>query len=181
MTINSVTHPHAYAFLNRLCTNGENKAVPEEVLTMWRSKGPEKNKLLGLFVQRCYNRDEDSSANRGRLEALIRFRQCSREFKKSMQGFSWLTEAEMKERKWSDAKVEGAKQVCLKKKMTKECPYEKVKKYLVLVSDDVQKLCQTCGFLLCFVFCVGCVKLLARVHELNLCILSNKERRRKTA
>ena len=152
MTINSVTHPHAYAFLNRLCTNGENKAVPEEVLTMWRSKGPEKNKLLGLFVQRCYNRDEDSSANRGRLEALIRFRQCSREFKKSMQGFSWLTEAEMKERNWSDAKVEGAKQVCLKKKMTKECPYEKVKKALVLVSDDVQKLCQTCGFLLCFVF-----------------------------
>ena len=46
----------------------------------------------------------------------------------------------MKEKKWSDAKVEGAKQHCLKKKLTKECPYEKVKKYLVLVSDDVQKL-----------------------------------------
>ena len=110
---------------------------------MWRSKGPEKNKLLGLFVTRCYNRDDDGNANRGRLEALIRFRQCSKEFKKSMQGFSWLTEAEMKEKNWSDAKVEGAKQVCLKKKMTKECPYEKVKKYLVMVSDDVTKLYQT--------------------------------------
>eukprot|EP00435_Cladocopium_sp_Y103_P013754 s1834_g3.t1 len=64
MTINSVTHPHAYAFLNRLCANGESKGVPEDVLAMWRSKGPEKNKLLGLFVTRCYNRDEDSNANR---------------------------------------------------------------------------------------------------------------------
>ena len=68
-----------------------------------------------------------------------------------MQGFSWLTESEMKEKKWSDAKVEGAKQFCLKKKMTKECPYEKVKKYLVMVTDDVQKLCQTCFFCLVLV------------------------------
>ena len=140
MTINSVTHPHAYAFLNRLCSDGESKGVSEEVLAMWRSKGPNKNKLLEMFVTRCYDRDADNHSNRGRLEALIRFRQCSKEFKRSMQGFSWLTEAEMQEKKWSDAKIQGAKQLCLKMKMTKECPYEKTKKYLVLVSDDVQKL-----------------------------------------
>lgn len=106
---------------------------------MWKSKN-QKNKLLTLFVSRCYNRDQDQNTNRLKLEALVRFRQCSREWKRNMQGFSWLTESEMKEKKWSDAKVEGAKQHCLNKKFTKECPYEKVKKYLVLVSDDVQKL-----------------------------------------
>ena len=98
MTINSVTHPHAYAFLNRLCSDGESKGVSEEVLAMWRSKGPNKNKLLEMFVTRCYDRDADNHSNRGRLEALIRFRQCSKEFKRSMQGFSWLTEAEMQEK-----------------------------------------------------------------------------------
>ena len=106
---------------------------------MWTSKN-QKNKLLSLFVTRCYNRDDDQSTNRLKLEALVRFRQCSREWKRNMQGFSWLTESEMREKKWSDAKVEGAKQHCLKKKLTKECPYEKVTKFLVLVSDDVQKL-----------------------------------------
>lgn len=113
--------------------------VSQEVLDMWKSKN-QKNKLLTLFVSRCYNRDQDQNTNRLKLEALVRFRQCSREWKRNMQGFSWLTESEMKEKKWSDAKVEGAKQHCLKKKLTKECHYEKVKKYLVLVSDDVQKL-----------------------------------------
>ena len=116
MTINSVTHPHAYAFLNRLCSDGESKGVPDEVLAMWRAKGPSKNKLLEMFVSRCYDRDDDNHANRGRLEALIRFRQSSREFKKSMQGFSWLTETEMQKKEWSEAKIQGAKQLCLKKK-----------------------------------------------------------------
>ena len=138
--INSSTQPHAYAFLARLCANGESKGVSQEVLDMWRSKGPKRNRLLEVFVKRCYNRDQDQNQNQAKLEALIRFRQCSKEFKKSMQGFSWLTETEMKEKNWSDAKVQGAKQHCLRKKLTKECPYEKIKKYLVLVSDDVQKL-----------------------------------------
>ena len=138
--ISSSTQPHAYAFLARLCANGESKGVSQEVLDMWRSKGPKRNQLLEIFVKRCYNRDQDQNQNQAKLEALIRFRQCSKEFKKSMQGFSWLTETEMKEKNWSDAKVQGAKQHCLRKKLTKECPYEKIKKYLVLVSDDVQKL-----------------------------------------
>ncbi len=107
---------------------------------MWRSKGPDRSKLLELFVTKCYNREEDVNANRARLEALVRFRQLSKTFKRSMQGFSWLTEAEMKEKNWNDAKIQGAKQHCLKKRLTKSCPYEKVKKYLVLVSDDVEKL-----------------------------------------
>jgi len=108
---------------------------------MWRSKGPDRSRLLELFVTKCYNREEDLHANRAKLEALVRFRQLSKSFKKSMQGFRWLTEVEMKEKeKWSDAKIQGAKQHCLKKRLTKSCPYENVKKYLVLVSDDVEKL-----------------------------------------
>lgn len=97
--INSSTQPHAYAFLNRLCTGGEAKQVDKEILDMWRSKGPQRNRLLEMFVTRCYNREEDQSRNRAKLEALVRFKQCSKEFKKSMQGFSWLTESEMKEKK----------------------------------------------------------------------------------
>ena len=96
-------------------------------------------------MKRCYNRDHDQNQNQAKLEALIRFRQCSKEFKKSMQGFSWLTETEMKEETWIDAKVRGAKQHCLRKKLTKECPYEKVKKYLVLVFDDSHHLSRTMG------------------------------------
>ena len=96
--INSSTQPHAYAFLNRLCAGGEAKQVDKEILDMWRSKGPQRNRLLEMFVTRCYNREEDTSRNRAKLEALVRFKQCSKEFKKSMQGFSWLTESEMKEK-----------------------------------------------------------------------------------
>ena len=140
LVINSKTQPHAYAFLHRLCEAGEKKGVSEDVLRMWRSKGPDKNKLLELFVTRCYNREADAHSNRAKLEALIKFRQTSKEFKKTFQGYSWLTEKEMKEKNWNDAKIAGAKAFCEKKKLTKQCIYEKVTKYLVQVSDDVESL-----------------------------------------
>lgn len=108
---------------------------------MWREKGGSRNRLLELFVTKCYDRDESQATNKLKLEALVKFKQVSREFKKTMQGYSFLTETEMKEKNWNDAKIQGAKQYCLKKKLYKECPYEKVKKFLVLVNDDVQKLC----------------------------------------
>ena len=108
---------------------------------MWRSKGLEKNKLLGLFVSQCYKRSDDNQQNRCRLEALIKFRQVSKEFKEQMMGYEWLSPTEMKEKGWSDAKIEGAKQVCQQRKLTKKCLYEKgVLKYLVLTSDTVKKL-----------------------------------------
>lgn len=60
----------------------------------------------------------------------------------------------MKEKeKWSDAKIQGAKQHCLKKRLTKSCPYENVKKYLVLVSDDVEKL--ALEYSIFFLLCLG--------------------------
>lgn len=37
-------------------------------------------------------------------------------------------------------KIAGAIQHCNAKKLTKQCPYEKVKKYLVLTSDKVEQL-----------------------------------------
>lgn len=115
---------------------------------MWREKGGSRNRLLELFVTKCYDRDESQATNKLKLEALVKFKQVSREFKKTMQGYSFLTETEMKEKNWNDAKIQGAKQYCLKKKLYKECPYEKVKKFLVLVNDDVQKLCSASFFLM---------------------------------
>lgn len=37
-------------------------------------------------------------------------------------------------------KIAGAVQYCTAKKLTKQCPYEKVTKYLVLTSDKVEHL-----------------------------------------
>ena len=142
MVVNSASHPHAYAFLNRMCGPGaENRGVSQEVIDQWRTKGPGKNKLLHMFVTKCYIRDDDAHGNRARLEALVRFKQCSKEFRQTLQGFSWLTKSEMEKLGWDKEKVDGAIEYCTKKKLTKDALYEKnTKKYLVQVSDDVKKL-----------------------------------------
>lgn len=49
-------------------------------------------------------------------------------------------------------KIAGAKEYCLKKKLTKECLYEKVKKYLVLTSDKVEQQGQEGQFFCVFWF-----------------------------
>ena len=138
--MNSATHPQAYAFLNRMC-NGNN--VNQEVLKMWKEKGTAgKNKLLSLFVNRCYDRGADTHTNRSRLEALVTYRQKSSEWKKTLAGYSWLTEGDMKGKpyEWNDKKVAGAVQYCLKRKLWKTCVYEGCKKYLVQTKEDMEIL-----------------------------------------
>ena len=154
LVVNSASHPHAYAFLNRLCGKGaEEKGVPQEIIDQWRGKGPGKNQLLHMFVTKCYLRDDDSHGNRGRLEALVRFKQVSKEFRQSLQGFSWLTKSDMQKLGWNESKVDGAIEYCTSKKLTKDCLYEKnTKKYLVQVTDDVKKLWHIFGaHFFCFV------------------------------
>ncbi|CAJ1357204.1 unnamed protein product [Effrenium voratum] len=56
-----------------------------------------------------------------------------------MRGFEWLTEEEMTGKNWSQSKIKGAIQHCTRKKLLKDCTYENVKKYLVLVSDKVEQ------------------------------------------
>lgn len=106
MVVNSQTFPEAWSFLYRLCKNGEQKGVPEAILTSWRSPGPQRNKLLHDFVVRCYNKDSDYTTNRHALESFVRLRQASREWRKNLQGYEWLTEADMREKeKWSEILV----------------------------------------------------------------------------
>lgn len=97
-----MTCPQAWGFLYRMCRDGEKKKVPQEILDAWRSGGAARNKLLQTFVKRCFQPEEDYAANRTRLEAFIRLRQMSRDWSRSLQGFEWLTEAEMKEKNWSE-------------------------------------------------------------------------------
>ena len=100
--LNSQTCPEAWSFLYRLCKDGERKGVPDNILQSWRSAGPARNRLLHDFVSKCYRKDVDAATNRASLEAFVKLRQASREWKKNLVGFEWLTEAEMEERKWSE-------------------------------------------------------------------------------
>lgn len=100
--LNSSTCPEAWSFLYRLCRDGEKKGVPEDILQAWRSPGPARNKLLHDFVQKCFNKEVDASTNRARLEAFVKIRQASKDWKRDLKGYEWLTEEEMKEKGWSE-------------------------------------------------------------------------------
>ena len=99
--INSITCPEAWGFLYRMCKDGENKGVPDEILTSWRAGGYERNKLLHTFVSKCYVPDHDYGTNRARLECYTKLRQLTKDWKTTMKGYEWLTEVEMAELKWS--------------------------------------------------------------------------------
>ncbi len=51
--INSMTHPDAWAWLNRSCKPGKN-LVPDEVLSDWMAGGQKRNALLHSFVKKVY-------------------------------------------------------------------------------------------------------------------------------
>ena len=38
----------------------------------------------------------------GRLEAMVRLRQATKEWRRGVQGFQWQTRGEMEERKWTE-------------------------------------------------------------------------------
>lgn len=97
--INSITCPEAWGFLYRMCKDGENKGVPDDDL--FKAGKNERNKLLHTFVSKCYVPDHDYGTNRARLECYTKLRQLTKDWKTTMKGYEWLTEAEMAELKWS--------------------------------------------------------------------------------
>lgn len=92
-TINSVSHPAAYAWLARNCKEG--KGLPDDVLRDWDAGGAKRNKLLANFVRKVYVPGATNSTNCLRLEAFSKIRQATKDFSTALQGYEWKTEAEM--------------------------------------------------------------------------------------
>ena len=101
-TINSMTHPRAYAFLHRSCKEGKN-IVPQEIVDDWLAGGARKNKLLQTFVRKIYVDGGSQDVNCLRLDAYVKIKQATRDWSTSMKGFAWHTEEELGENglKWS--------------------------------------------------------------------------------
>ena len=100
--INSMSHPKAYAFLQRSCKDGK-ELVPKEIVDQWRAGGTHKSKLLQTFVRKIYVEGATQNTNCLRLEAYVKLRQATRDWATSMQGYEWRTEEELGENglKWS--------------------------------------------------------------------------------
>lgn len=100
--INSMSHPKAYAFLQRSCKDDKG-LVPKEIVDQWKAGGTEKNKLLQTFVRKIYIEGASQSTNCLRLECYVKLRQATRDWATSMQGYEWRTEEELGENglKWS--------------------------------------------------------------------------------
>ncbi len=75
-TINSMTHPRAYAFLHRSCKEGKN-IVPQEIVDDWLAGGARKNKLLQTFVRKIYVDGGSQDVNCLRLDAYVKIKQVS--------------------------------------------------------------------------------------------------------
>ena len=104
--LNSVNCREAWSFLYRMCKGGEAKGVSQDILEAWRAGGQARNSLLHSFVTKCYDKNADYSSNRLRLEAYVKLKQASKEWKKNMQGWEWLTEEEMASKHgWSEILV----------------------------------------------------------------------------
>ena len=64
--------------------------------------GIKRARLLRGFVVKVYSPADDHSVNKGRLKALIRLRQTTKEWKKNTQGFEWCTVTDMEAKGWSE-------------------------------------------------------------------------------
>ena len=103
LAVNSLTNPDAWQWLNRACKPGKN-LVPEEVYNDWVAGGARRQKLLYSFVTKVHQPGASQQTNALRLEAFVRIRQCSKDFSKSLAGYSWKTESEMKDDlHWSES------------------------------------------------------------------------------
>lgn len=101
--INSMTHPEAWAFLNRACGGEGRPGVPRECVEAWAAKGSQRNKLLREFVEKVYIPKGSQSQNILRLECYTKIKQATAEWRKSLVGFEWHTEQGMKDDlKWSE-------------------------------------------------------------------------------
>ncbi|CAE7750009.1 unnamed protein product, partial [Symbiodinium sp. CCMP2456] len=146
-TFNSTTCPDAWAFLYRICNAGASKTDPE-VVKRWKEGGLPRQKLIKEFVEKCYVKGESQASNKGRLEALYKLRQTTREWKKGVSGFEWLTEREMRdEKKWPESKVAGAIAFTEKKRLYKRCLYENVRKQGYEKLRELEELLESSGYL----------------------------------
>lgn len=103
LVVNSMSHPNAWQWLNRNC-KPDKGVVPKEVYEDWVAGGARRQKLLYNFVTKVHQPGASQQTNALRLEAFVRFRQCSKDFSKSLAGYSWKTESEMKDDlHWSES------------------------------------------------------------------------------
>ncbi len=101
-TINSTTHPDAWAWLNRSAKSGK-AILPAEVLEEWNAGGTRRSALLRSFVCKVYSPGSSQQTNMLRLEAWNRIRQATKDFTRTFKGYAWHTDEEMKEiLKWSE-------------------------------------------------------------------------------
>ena len=101
--VNSATHPAAWAFMDRAV---KRQILPEEALKEWQAGGTTRNKLFKSFVHKVYMPGADQNSNVLRLEAFIKIRQASRDWRTTLQGYEWLTESEMEDdKKWKETLV----------------------------------------------------------------------------
>ena len=100
-----MTHPDAWAFLNRLVKSAEagKASVSPEVIEEWRAGGAVRCKLLTAFVNKVYVPGGDYNTNTLRLDAFIKIRQASRDWRTSLRGYEWLTEDELaSDKRWNE-------------------------------------------------------------------------------
>ena len=100
--INSINNPEAWSFLYRLQRDGESKGVSKEFIEQWRAGAATRSKLLRDFVTRCYDSDASYGTNRHRLESLVKLKQASKEWRRNLTGYEWLTDDEMTAKGWSE-------------------------------------------------------------------------------
>ena len=102
-SINSISHPDAWAFLNRICSQGGRPGVPQSAIDDWNAKGTRRSRLLRDFVTKCYQQGAPQNSQILKLEAWIKIKQMTKEWRKSLVGFEYHTEESMKtELKWSE-------------------------------------------------------------------------------
>ena len=110
--VNSMSHPDAYAWLNRSAKSGRG-ILPPEVQAEWEAGGMRRSKLLTSFVQRVYVPHAPQHTNILRLECWNKIRQCTKDFARSFRGFEWHTEEELRTvLKWNEILVFGSYNLC---------------------------------------------------------------------
>ncbi|CAE7273285.1 unnamed protein product [Symbiodinium sp. CCMP2592] len=135
---NSSTHPNAWGALYRITRAPDCLA---EIKQAWDAGDFQRQNLLRDFIGRCYVQGGDPTTHKAKLNCLITFRTKTVKWRKNLQGYSWKTEAEMRKPplEWEESRIQGAIKHCEKKKLTKKDLYDpNIRKYLVLVRDDVE-------------------------------------------
>ncbi|CAE7239553.1 unnamed protein product, partial [Symbiodinium sp. CCMP2456] len=153
---NSSTHPNAWGALYRITRAPD--CMPE-IRQAWDAGDFNRQNLLRDFIGRGSLPDfviegswvlriEPGSmymvvaeGARAKLNCLITFRTKTVKWRKNLQGYSWKTEAEMRKPplEWEESRIQGAIKHCEKKKLTKKDLYDpNIRKFLVLVRDDVE-------------------------------------------